>query len=1456
MLVPSRCTLWGLRPVGVTILLFSGIFLGGCGGEDGGQGEGGGAAAAEEERSVIAEELQAEEEAAENLVFRPLELPPADFTGAPSETEPNDEAETATPLGPDLMVRGTFEDRDYDYYTFTTEGEPQLYAVEASGENISYVEYSDLSGDRDLRRDAEDGTASLTNLYLPPGRHLLSVRGETGPYTLRVVPLGPPDPYAEMEPNDEESRAHLLRVGRSRLGYLTEESDQDYYRFSLRNGEHLRLLVSPPPDLVIRAVLSGGEGQIADLQGGEAGDSIVYEIELPMGEYHVRLVPRGASAARLPYRIRLDRLDPYALPTDLEPNDEVMWARPMPANQVFRGELGVGGDSDDWYRLPLSSEPVDLVVEPLDMPEDRPLNRFVSVRRRNGNRFESVEWNDADSILEGTLPADSAAFIRVSGEGAYAFRVRLDPGPEPTPEAPAAEVEASLPRGPHVFAAFWPERQRMEVPVELRNSSPQETTLSLSVASSDARWNGSLPAGTITLGPNESRSVPLSVEVPEDAWGDHPVTVTLRAMAPNGGFATASTELLAVCEAPPVNPSLPEPLPSPLLGGINVASSAFGARPASDNEDYNSRDAVLLDGFIPSNQEWYARLDLLPRDVVVDLAGEEAVPIAAAVLNPTGTEDGWRRVRDFELWLSEDGRDYELALEGSLTREPADQVFSLPEPVPARFAKLRVLRAQSEAEHAYMADFKLVAPPGSTAGERAGVNIADPAVGGYVVWSRPLVSDPEDPPLLLDDGDVERSYLDTMNPNEWVIGFHHDRAARIRRLEWTQPEGDDYTFIKQAQVAVSTGSPLGPWTPLGTLTLDPSSGATTVMDLPEPVWARYVRLSVTGPERREQWYLPEAVRIFEQPTVDGYRSILGEWGTYAKSAAFERHLATEGRARTQGETDDNDTRERAQDLPAGVPLAGSVQVGEDTDWYRLEVPSSDNRVRLELRGSPSLRTRLRLEDQAGVEVTLVVAQEPDPGVHVIYEAEVGGGGRYFLKVEEPPRSIAMVWDNSGSISPFKETLYPSILGFSKDVLPGLEFVNLLVFKDSPEFLLEDWSDDAYELQRALTEYDRKDGSSDAEANLLYTVNGMRDREGTKAIVFLTDAESGGFSKSGDLWEALSVVRPSIFTVEMHHGDVRHHQDLMQSWASVNAGKYDFFRTGADLGVAFQRATCMIRRPARYELSVTTRFEEPPLPGFIAVDPGELDLNAVELILDASGSMLQRMEGRRRIEIARDVLSDLVSQTIPEGTPLALRIFGHKTPDACDTDLEIPVQPLDRERVTGIIRSTEAMNLAKTPIGESLSLVAEDLQDVSGQKLIMLITDGEETCEGDPAAAIRGLKEAGHDVRVNIVGFAIDDEGLKSQFESWAREGGGLYFNASSSQELAEAVDRALRPKFQILSESGEVLGEGTAGLDTVEVPVGTYTVRILTSPLRAVPGVQVRSEQTTTVGPGAAGGEA
>lgn len=220
--------------------------------------------------------------------------------------------------------------------------------------------------------------------------------------------------------------------------------------------------------------------------------------------------------------------------------------------------------------------------------------------------------------------------------------------------------------------------------------------------------------------------------------------------------------------------------------------------------------------------------------------------------------------------------------------------------------------------------------------------------------------------------------------------------------------------------------------------------------------------------------------------------------------------------------------------------------------------------------------------------------------------------------------------------------------------------------------------------------------------------------------------------------------------------------------------------------------------------------------------------AVEVILDASGSMLKRLGDERRIEIAKDALENLARNVIPEGTRFALRVFGHKEADSCRSDLEIPAAALDRAAVSAKIRTIEAMNLAKTPIAASLSKVEQDLAGVSGAVTVVLLTDGEETCDGDPGAAIEKLRKAGFDVRVNIVGFAINELALKEQFVAWARIGNGRYIEAHDKEELREAMNRSLDVPFEVLS-GADVKATGVVNGESVLLLPGTYQVRLLGS---------------------------
>jgi hypothetical protein len=158
-----------------------------------------------------------------------------------------------------------------------------------------------------------------------------------------------------------------------------------------------------------------------------------------------------------------------------------------------------------------------------------------------------------------------------------------------------------------------------------------------------------------------------------------------------------------------------------------------------------------------------------------------------------------------------------------------------------------------------------------------------------------------------------------------------------------------------------------------------------------------------------------------------------------------------------------------------------------------------------------------------------------------------------------------------------------------------------------------------------------------------------------------------------------------------------------------------------------------------------------------------------------------------------------------------------------------------------------MNLAKTPIADSLRATVADLEGQPGPRLIILVTDGEETCDGDPAAVIRELVAGGPEVRVNIVGFAIDELMLQETFEEWARLGNGKYFNAADGAELAASLRESIEVPFSVLDASGAVVATGTVNGSPVAVDAGTYRIVTQSNPPRTVESVVVQMETSTNV---------
>ena len=237
-------------------------------------------------------------------------------------------------------------------------------------------------------------------------------------------------------------------------------------------------------------------------------------------------------------------------------------------------------------------------------------------------------------------------------------------------------------------------------------------------------------------------------------------------------------------------------------------------------------------------------------------------------------------------------------------------------------------------------------------------------------------------------------------------------------------------------------------------------------------------------------------------------------------------------------------------------------------------------------------------------------------------------------------------------------------------------------------------------------------------------------------------------------------------------------------------------------------------------------------------PGELVVTApivtqtegaVEIILDASGSMLKKQGDKRRIDIAKAALSHVVTQSLPDNVQLAFRAFGHIKADSCDGELLLAPQKLNRSQAINAINQVTPKNLAKTPIAESLYLIASDLAGINGPKLVILVTDGEETCDGNSEAVINQLKQQDIDIRLNIVGFAIDEFGLTETFKKWARLGNGHYQSAGDGSQLHQNIKNALAPVFHVFDSNNNIVASGYANDKAVKLAPGSYRVKLLTN---------------------------
>ncbi|MET8243828.1 VWA domain-containing protein [Streptomyces sp. NPDC005202] len=213
---------------------------------------------------------------------------------------------------------------------------------------------------------------------------------------------------------------------------------------------------------------------------------------------------------------------------------------------------------------------------------------------------------------------------------------------------------------------------------------------------------------------------------------------------------------------------------------------------------------------------------------------------------------------------------------------------------------------------------------------------------------------------------------------------------------------------------------------------------------------------------------------------------------------------------------------------------------------------------------------------------------------------------------------------------------------------------------------------------------------------------------------------------------------------------------------------------------------------------------------VAGEPDGRAAPKVELVLDVSGSMRTRdIDGGSRMAAAKQAFNEVLDAT-PEEVQLGIRTLGanyrgNDRKTGCkDTAQLYPVGPLNRTEAKTAVATL--VPTGWTPIGPALQKAAADLDGGDGTRRIVLISDGEDTCQPlDPCEVAREIAAKGIGLTIDTLGL-VPDAKTRDQLSCIADATGGTYTSVQHKEELTDRVgqlvDRAADPVVTPVATEG------------------------------------------------------
>ncbi|TGK01533.1 VWA domain-containing protein [Leptospira langatensis] len=191
------------------------------------------------------------------------------------------------------------------------------------------------------------------------------------------------------------------------------------------------------------------------------------------------------------------------------------------------------------------------------------------------------------------------------------------------------------------------------------------------------------------------------------------------------------------------------------------------------------------------------------------------------------------------------------------------------------------------------------------------------------------------------------------------------------------------------------------------------------------------------------------------------------------------------------------------------------------------------------------------------------------------------------------------------------------------------------------------------------------------------------------------------------------------------------------------------------------------------------------PELAAPSPNE---SAKLFILDASGSMNEYLGIYQKIHLAKKYVRHY-ADSLPEETEIGFIAYGNRLPGCQSSRLYQPLEkgnkPQFRNKLFGLTPS------GATPLAESIRIAGDYISRRKIPTELILVTDGVESCYGDPEKELKVLKQKGIDFKMNVLGLGLKPD-EKKIMESLAKSGNGKYYNVDGDNDFYSAVDDLLK----------------------------------------------------------------